>query len=35
MRRQLKTGPLPFTGKGVQQVNEGTPARWRLKEAAN
>jgi hypothetical protein len=22
-------------GKGVQQVNEGSPARWRLKEAAN
>jgi hypothetical protein len=22
-------------GKGVQRANEGTPARWRLKEAAN
>jgi hypothetical protein len=22
-------------GKGVQQVNEGSPARWKMKEAAN
>jgi hypothetical protein len=22
-------------GKGVQRSNEGAPARWRLKEAAN
>jgi hypothetical protein len=22
-------------GKGVQRVNEGSPARWKLKEAAN
>jgi hypothetical protein len=22
-------------GKGVQRTNEGSPARWRLKEAAN
>ena len=22
-------------GKGIQQVNDGSPARWRLKEAAN
>jgi len=22
-------------GKGVRRVNEGAPARWRLKEAAN